>query len=311
MRAVALTEYGDPDVLANHDLPDPPVGPDTVLVRVTAAGVNPVDYKIRQGYLRGAYPHHEPLVPGWDVAGTVEQAGPAVTEFSAGDEVIGYVRRDEVQHGTYADFVPAPVRTLAHRPAGLDPVHGAGLPLAGLTALQSLRAVGVGEGDTVLVHAAAGGVGHLAVQIARELGAATVVGSASQHNHDYIRSLGGQPVTYGDDLPDQVAEVVGGDGKVDVAADFIGGTALKASPSLLRDPARHVSVTDAATVLDQGGRYVFVRPDAEQLGWLAERAATGRIVVEVAQTFPLEQAADAHRLLEQGHVRGKLVLTMS
>jgi NADPH:quinone reductase-like Zn-dependent oxidoreductase len=311
MRAVALTEYGAPDVLAPRELPDPPVGPDTVLVRVAAAGVNPVDYKIRQGYLRGAYPHHEPLVPGWDVAGTVEQAGPAVTEFTAGDEVIGYVRRDDVQYGTYSELVPAPVRTLAHRPAGLDAVHGAGLPLAGLTALQSLRAVGVGEGDTVLVHAAAGGVGHLAVQIALELGAARVLGTAAEHNHDFIRSLGGQPLTYGDDLHDLVAELVGGDGKVDVAVDLVGGSALKVSPSLLRDTARHVSVIDPATVLDQGGRYVFVRPDAEQLGWLAERVAAGRIAVEVAQTFPLEQAVDAHRLLERGHVRGKLVLTVS
>ncbi|MQA15879.1 MAG: zinc-binding dehydrogenase [Pseudonocardiaceae bacterium] len=308
MRAMALTEYGEPDVLSLQELPDPPVGPDVVLVRVTAAGVNPVGYKIRQGYLRGAYPHHEPLVPGWDVAGTVELAGPAVTGFSAGDEVIGYVRRDHVQYGTYAELVPAPVRTLAHRPDGLDATHGAGLPLAGLTALQSLRAVGVGEGDTVLVHAAAGGVGHLAVQIARELGAARVLGTASERNHDFIRSLGGQPVSYGDDLHDRVAELVGGDGKVDVAADFIGGSALKVSPSLVRDPARHVSVLDPATVLDQGGQYVFVRPDSEQLGWLAERVAAGRIAVEVARTFPLEQAADAHRMLEQGHVRGKLVL---
>lgn len=311
MRAVALNEYGDPDVLAVQELPEPPTGPDTVLVRVAAAGVNPVDFKIRQGYLRGAYPHHEPLVPGWDVAGTVEQAGPSVTEFAAGDEVIGYVRRDDVQHGSYADFVPAPVRTLAHRPAELDAVRGAGLPLAGLTALQSLRAVGAGEGDTVLVHAAAGGVGHLAVQIARELGATKVLGTASEHNHDFIRSLGGQPVSYGDDLHDLVAELVGGDGKVDVAADFVGGSALKMSPSLVRDPARHVSVIDPATVLDQGGRYVFVRPDAEQLSWLAQRVASGRVAVEVSRTFPLEQAADAHRLLEQGHVRGKLILTLS
>lgn len=311
MRAVALTEYGEPGVMALQELPDPPVGPDTVLVRVTAAGVNPVDFKIRQGHLRGAYPHHEPLIPGWDVAGTVEHAGPAVTDFSPGDEVIGYVRRDDVQHGSYAEFVPAPVRTLTHRPAELDAVHGAALPLAGLTALQSLRAVGVGEGDTVLVHAAAGGVGHLAVQLARELGATKVLGTASEHNHDFIRSLGGQPVTYGDDLHDLVAELVGGDGKVDAVADFVGGSALTVSPSLLRDPARHVSVIDPATVLDQGGRYVFVRPDAQQLTWLAQRVASGRVTVEVAHTFPLEQAADAHRLLEKGHVRGKLVLTLS
>lgn len=309
MRAVALTEYGSPDVLSVHDLPDPLVGPDVVLVRVVASGVNPVDSKIRQGYLRGAFPHHEPLIPGWDVAGTVEQVGPAVIDFVAGDDVLGYVRKDHVQHGTYAALVAAPVRTLAHRPAGLDTTAAAGLPLVGLTALQALRAVGTGVGDTVLVHAAAGGVGHLAVQLARELGAARVLGTASERNADFVRLLGAEHVTYGDGLAERVATVVGGDGRVDVVADFVGGDALTVSTALVRDAARHVSVVDPA-VLEQGGRYVFVRPDAEQLGWLAERAADGRLRVEVAQTFPLEQAVAAHRLIDEGHVRGKLVLTL-
>lgn len=308
MRAVALTEYGSPDVLSVHELPDPPVGPDVVLVRMAAAGVNPVDYKIRQGHLRGAFPHHEPLIPGWDVAGTVERVGPAVQEFAVGDEVLGYVRRDHVQYGTYADLVPAPVRTLAHRPAGLDVTAAAGLPLAGLTALQALRAVGTGPGNSVLVHAAAGGVGHLAVQIARALGATRVLGTASERNHDFVRSLGAEPVTYGDGLADRVAALVGGDGKVDVAADFVGGDALTASPALVRDPARHVSVVDAATVLGQGGKYWFVRPDAADLAWLAGLVGAGTVRVEVAQTFPLVEAAQAHRVMEDGHVRGKLVL---
>ncbi len=308
MRAVALTEYGDPDVLSVQELPDPPLGPDVVLVRMAAAGVNPVDYKIRQGRLRGAFPHHVPLIPGWDVAGTVEQVGPAVTEFAAGDEVLGYVRRDHVQYGTYAELVPAPVRTLAHRPAGLDVVAAAGLPLAGLTALQALRAVGTGDGDTVLVHAAAGGVGHFAVQVARVLGAARVIGTASERNHDFVRSLGAEPVAYGAGLRDRVAQLVGGDGRVDVVADFVGGEALTTSPDLVRDPARQVSVVDAAQVMAQGGRYCFVRPDAAELGWLAGQAASGAIHVEVARTFPLADAAAAHRVIEDGHVRGKLVL---
>ncbi|MDQ3153541.1 MAG: alcohol dehydrogenase catalytic domain-containing protein, partial [Actinomycetota bacterium] len=139
MRAVALTEYGDADVMSVGELPDPLVGPDVILIRVAAAGVNPVDYKIRQGHLRERFPHHVPLVPGWDVAGTVEQVGPAVTEFAPGDEVLGYVRKDHVQWGTYAELVAAPVRTLAHRPPGLDAVTAGALPLAGLTALQALR----------------------------------------------------------------------------------------------------------------------------------------------------------------------------
>jgi len=308
MRAVALSEYGSADVMSMQELPDPLVGPDMVLVRVAAAGLNPVDYKVRQGNLRERYPHHLPLVPGWDVAGTVERVGPAVTEFAPGDDVLGYARKDHVQHGTYAELVAAPVRVLAHRPPELDAVHAGALPLAGLTALQALRAAGTGAGDTVLVHAAAGGVGHFAVQIARQLGAERVIGTASTRNHDFVRWLGAEPVTYGDGLPQRVAELLGGDGRVDVAVDLVGGDALTASPALVRDPARHVSVVDPA-VLEQGGRYVFVRPDAEQLGWLTERAADGRITVEIQQTFALEQAPDAHRVLEEGHVRGKLVLT--
>lgn len=305
MRAIALTEYGEPDVLSSQELPDPLLGPDFLLVRVRAAGVNPVDYKIRRGNLRGRFPHHTPLIPGWDVAGVVERVGPAVTEFAEDEEVIGYVRKDHVQHGTYAELVAAPVRTLTRKPTRLDMTTAACLPLAGLTALQCLRAVAVGAGDTVLVHAAAGGVGHLAVQIARALGAERVIGTASERNHEFLRQLGAEPVSYGDGLVERVTELAGD--PVDAALDLVGGDALQASAELVADRSRHVSVIDPS-VLDQGGHYVFVRPDAEQLRWLAELADTGRLRVELAEVFPLDRAADAHRLLEKGHVRGKLAL---
>jgi NADPH:quinone reductase-like Zn-dependent oxidoreductase len=310
MRAIALNEYGDAGVLCLQDLPDPLVGPDDVLVRVRAAGVNPVDWKIREGRLRGVFPHHTPLVPGWDAAGVVVAAGPAVTGFAPGDEVMAYVRKDHVQHGTYAELVSVPERGLAAKPSALTFVQAAGLPLVGLTALQALRAVGVGEPDVVLVHAAAGGVGHLAVQLARVLGASRVIGTASAGNHDFVRSLGAEPVEYGDGLPARVAELVGGDGRVDAALDFVGGLALAQSAALVRDPARHVSIVDANGVLGQGGRYVFVKPDAARLAWLGELAAAGQLRVEVQQAFPLERAAEAHRLVQGGHVRGKVVLTL-
>src|SRR3712207_6119518 len=179
MRGVAYDRYGGPEVLTlRDDLPDPPVGPDTELVRVHAAGVNPVDVLIRSGGLTGAYPHHLPIVPGWDVAGVVEAAGPAVAASAAGDEVFGYVRRDDVQWGTTAELVPAPQRCLAHKPESLSFAEAAGLPLAGLTAYQSLtEALDVHEGERLLVHRAAGGVGFSAVQIAVALGA-HVVGTA-------------------------------------------------------------------------------------------------------------------------------------
>jgi NADPH:quinone reductase-like Zn-dependent oxidoreductase len=309
MKGIAQNEFGSPDVLTVQDLPDPLVGPDYVLVRVRAAGVNPVDYKIRQGYLQGLLPHYFPLTPGWDVAGVVEAVGPAAAGgLQPGDEVIAYARKDYVQHGAYAELVAVPDRGIARKPASLDFAQAGALPLAGLTALQALRAAEVADGSTVLVHAASGGVGHLAVQIARALGAGRVIGTASESNHEFLRSLGAEPVPYGDDLPDRLAEVVGGDGKVDAAVDFAGGQALEQSPALVRDPARVVSIVDPS-VLGNGGRYVFVRPDAAQLDWLGELADAGKLRIEVQRMFSLDAAAEAHRVLEEGHVRGKLVLT--
>ncbi len=310
MRAIALDEYGDADVLTLRDLPDPAVGPDVVRIRVRAAGLNPVDHVIRQGYLRDAFPHHTPLIPGWDVAGVVDAAGPAVTRFAPGDEVMAYARKDTVQHGTYAELVGVAEGAVAHKPAALSFPAAGGLPLAGLTAWQTLLAVDAGPGDVVLVHAAAGGVGHLAVQLARARGAARVIGTASPANHDFLRGLGAEPVEYGDDLPQRVAALVGGDGRVDVALDFVGGAALRQSPALVRHAARHASVVDPA-VKEQGGRYVFVRPSGEQLGVLGGLAAAGRLRVEVSREFPLAEAAAAQRLLEQRHVRGKVVLTVA
>ncbi|NYH76689.1 NADPH:quinone reductase-like Zn-dependent oxidoreductase [Actinopolyspora biskrensis] len=310
MKAIALTEFGEPDVLSQQELDDPLVGPDRVLVETRAAGVNPVDWKIRRGYLRGAFPHHTPLISGWDVSGVVRAVGPAVTQYKPGDEVVGYVREDHVQNGTYAELVAAPERTLAHKPSSVDFTRAAGLPLAGLTALQMLRSVDADSGDVVLVHAASGGVGHLAVQIARALGAERVIGTASERNHDFLRELGAEPVTYGPGLPERVAEVVGGDGKIDAAVDMAGGTALSETPGMLRDSTRHASVEEPDTVLGQGGHYVFVRPDAGELNWLGGLIDRGELRVEVQRSFPLHEAARAHELLEEGHVRGKLVLTV-
>ncbi|TQM80926.1 NADPH:quinone reductase-like Zn-dependent oxidoreductase [Saccharothrix saharensis] len=309
MKAIAQTEFGDADVLVLRELPDPPIALDQVLVEVRAAGVNPVDRLVRMGYVAGSMPCHFPLVPGWDVAGVVRAVGPAVDGFAVGDEVFGYQRKDHVQHGTYGELVAATERGLAHKPASLSFEEAGGLALTGLTALQALRKVGVSSGDTVLVHAAAGGVGHLAVQVARILGASRVIGTASPRNHGFLRGLGVEPVAYGDALVDNVAELVGGDGKVDVAFDCVGGAALNDSPALVRDPARIVSIVDT-NVLELGGRYAYAKPVRADLDWLAEQAGSGALKVEVQQVFPLEQAAEAHRLLEGKHVRGKVVLAV-
>jgi NADPH:quinone reductase-like Zn-dependent oxidoreductase len=277
--------------------------------------VNSVDGKIRSGYLRGTFPHYLPLIPGWDVAGVVLAVGPAVADYAPGDEVMGYVRKDYLQHGSYAERLAAPERTLAHKPPSLSFEVAGSLPLVGLTALQALRAADVRAGDTVLVHAAAGGVGHLAIQLARELGAARVIGTASEDNHEFVRSLGGEPVVYGDGLVDRVAAMVGGGGKVDAVLDLVGGDASAVSPQLVRQLDRHVSIVNPQAiqqgVIAQGGRYVFVKPNHDQLEWLGQLAASAKLHVEIQQTFPLEQASDAHREIDLGHVRGKLVLTVS
>ncbi|SDQ72863.1 NADP-dependent oxidoreductase [Quadrisphaera sp. DSM 44207] len=307
MRAVYQESFGGPDVLQVGERPDPLVGPDTVLVRVQAAGVNPVDWKIREGYLQGAFPHLLPVVPGWDVAGVVEAVGPAVRDLAVGDEVLGYVRKDVVSEGAYAELVSAGDRHLALKPPRVDVVQAGGLPLAGLTALQSLEAVRVGSGDTVLVHAAAGGVGHLAVQIAVARGA-RVIGTASERNHDFLRSLGAEPVAYGEGLVDAV-RALAPEG-VDAAVDYVGGEAIAQSAQLVRDPARSASNVDPTAIAEAGGVYCFVRPDPLQLAQLVAMVDEGALRVHVQQTFPLEQAADAHRLLQENHVRGKLVLTV-
>lgn len=308
MQAVILNEYGGPEVLQVAELPEPKLGPDFALIRVRAAGVNPVDWKVREGFADDAFDTRFPLVPGWDVAGVVERVGIAVAEFAVGDEVIGYVRRDELRHGTYAELVAAPVRALAAKPAPVGWAEAAGLPLAGLTAYQALRAVHVGPGDTVLVHAAAGGVGHLAVQLARIFGASRVIGTASPRNHDFLRGLGAEPVAYGDGLVDRVRALA--PGGVDAALDLVGPGTVELSATLVARPERIVSVLDPVAAERVGAAYIFVQPDPVALSALAGYVRHGRLNVHVHRTFPLAEAAAAQQLVQEGHVRGKVVLTV-
>ena len=306
MRGMAYDEFGDDHVLhLRDDLPDPPVGPDTVLVRVHAAGVNPVDLGVRAGGLQSFFPHHFPIVPGWDVAGVVEAAGPAAVGFAPGDEVFGYVRRDDVQWGTAAELVPAPQRCLAHKPESLSFAEAGALPLAGLTAYQALtEALDVKEGDRVLVHRAAGGVGFFAVQIAVALGA-HVIGTASPRNHGFLRDAGVAEVL------DYSAGTISGQlsEPVDAVLDLVGGETLADTPKQVRDVSRIASVVDPS-VLDLGGRYVFVRPEKHDLEELARMADAGQLRVPIAKAFPLEDLVAAHRMVGEGHVRGKVVVTL-
>ncbi|MBE7699942.1 NADP-dependent oxidoreductase [Oerskovia sp. Sa1BUA8] len=307
MRAITYSRYGGADVLELSELPTPKVGPDSVLVRVRATSVNPVDWKVREGYLDAIMDTTFPVVPGWDVAGVVEQVGLDTPELSVGDEVFGYVRKDVVSGGTTAELVAAPVRTLARKPSSWTWEQAAGAPLAGLTALQTIDRAGVTSGQTVLVHAAAGGVGSMAVQIAVTRGA-RVIGTASERNHEYLRSLGAEPVTYGEGLAERV-RALAPDG-VDVVLDYIGGEALATTPDVLREGGTVASVVDAAARDELGGHYVWVRPDVAGLTELARLADAGQLTVDVAEVYDLADAAKAHEASRTGHVRGKVVITV-
>ncbi|WP_250445125.1 NADP-dependent oxidoreductase [Actinotalea sp. C106] len=307
MRAITFSRYGGPDVLEMTDLPTPKVGPDSVLVRVHATSVNPVDWKVREGYLDQIMETVFPAVPGWDVAGVVEQVGLDTPELEVGDEVYGYVRTDVVHGGTTAELVAAPVRTLARKPTTVSFEEAAALPLAGLTAYQALARLEVGTDDTVLIHNAAGGVGGFAVQIARALGA-RVIGTASPARHEYVRSLGAEPVPYGDPMVAAVRELA--PEGVDVVLDLVGGGVVRSTPEVGTADVRIASIADPE-VAEVGGVNMWVRPDAADLAALAALVDQGKVRVEIAQTFPLEETAAAHALSAEGHVQGKVVIRVS
>ncbi|MGS2646270.1 alcohol dehydrogenase catalytic domain-containing protein [Streptosporangium sp. LJ11] len=310
MKAIVYRRYGGPEVLEMTDVPEPKLGPESVLIDVRAVSVNPVDWQTAAGRLDSRFDVHFPVIPGWDVAGVVAEVGPTVTGFAAGDEVIGYVREDSIGRGTYAERVAAPVRTVARKPAGLSWEQAATVPIAGLTAYQSLvHALRVGAGDTVLVQAAAGGVGSFAVRIATALGA-RVIGTASARNHDHLRELGAEPVTYGPGLEERVRSLA--PAGVTAIMDMYGGEDLVSSLGLLREDARGRVVSLANDgVLEHGGTFVFARPSAEDLDELRRMIESGLAVPEVTTVLDLSEAAEAFRLSRTGHVRGKIVLRVS
>ncbi|MEV0963653.1 NADP-dependent oxidoreductase [Streptomyces sp. NPDC049910] len=309
MKAISYRRYGGPEVLEFGERPMPRTGPDSVLVKVVAAAVNPVDWKCREGRLDPVLDAVFPVVPGWDLSGVVVRPGVSVPEFSEGDEVIGYVREDFLSRGTFAEYVAAPVRTLARKPRNLGFEEAAGLPLAGLTAYQVITQGlgGVGRGDTVLIHAAAGGVGSPAVQLARHFGA-RVIGTGSESSHEYLRALGAEPVAYGEGLAERV-RALAPDG-VSAVVDCVGGDALEVSVRVLAEGGRIASVADPG-VAGLGGRYLFVRPNTADLYRLSELAEEEVVSVRVARVFPLERTAEAHRLSQEGHPQGKIVVSVA
>jgi NADPH:quinone reductase-like Zn-dependent oxidoreductase len=305
MKAITYSEYGSPDVLELTDVPLPKVGPGMVLVKVKAAAVNPVDWKIMAGYLDAAMDLQFPAIPGWDVAGVVESVGIDARQFQPGDEVIAYGRKDYVHGGSFAEYIALPERLLARKPASLGWNESAGLPLAGLTAYQVLNRLGLTSGETVLIHGGAGGVGSLGIQIAVARGA-KVIATASEKNHEFLRSLGAEPVAYGGGLADRVRALR--PGGVEVVADFAGGN-LDATLAVLAEGGRHASIADSE-VEEHGGTWMWVSPIGADLQELAELVDQRNIRVEVAKVLPLAQSAEAFRLNMEGHTRGKIVVAV-
>jgi NADPH:quinone reductase-like Zn-dependent oxidoreductase len=309
MRAITIAGFGDP--LELTDRPDPKVGPDSVQIRIRAAGVNPVDLGIVGGHLDAWFPHRFPLIPGWDAAGTIEAVGPAVVDLVPGDEVYAYCRKTEIAEGTYAELVTVPAGVVARVPHNVSLLEAGAMPLAGLTAYQALtEGLRIVEGDAVLISAAAGGVGHFAVQIAKALGA-TVVATASPNHHEAVRALGADHVLdYHDNtVADQVRAMF--PRGVGAALDLVGGEGLTQLRESLHQGGRIASIVDPDPAGDRDdlrARYVFVRPSATELAALAKLVDDGRLRVVIQESFPLERAADAHRLIAEGHVHGKLVL---
>ncbi|MBG0740565.1 NADP-dependent oxidoreductase [Paeniglutamicibacter antarcticus] len=306
MRAITFSSYGNPDILELTDQPMPKVGPGMVLVKVKSASVNPVDWKVLAGGLDAMMDIQFPATTGWDVAGVVESVGVDAPEFKTGDEVIAYGRKDYLHGGSFADYIALPVRVLAHKPQALSWEQAGGLPLTGLTAFQVLNRLELAAGETILIHGGSGGVGSVAIQLAAHRGA-RVIATASEKNHDYLRSLGAEPVSYGDGLTEQF-RALAPDG-ADVVVDFVGGV-MDVTLAVLKSGGRHASIADPEAE-QHGGTWMWVRPDGDDLQALADLADAGKLTVEIAKTFPLEQAADAYRLSMEGHTRGKIIVNIS
>lgn len=303
MRATTYSRYGDNDVLELQDLPTPTVGPGQILVRVTRAAVNPVDWKVMSGGLDALMDARFPVIPGWDVAGVVEQLGPDTPEFSIGDRVAAYARKMVVSGGTFAEYVVLPAEFAATVPEGVGDQDAAGLPLAGLTARRAIESLAVTQDDTVLLHAASGGVGYFAAQLAALRGA-TVIGTCSPENFAKLRDIGVTPVEYGEGLADRVRKVA--PEGVDAVADFVGGV-RDTTLTLLREGGRHVSIADPE-VTEHGGRWLWVRPDGPALRELLELVAVDRLCVDIDTTYPLEQVAEAFTRSRSGEASGKIII---
>jgi NADPH:quinone reductase-like Zn-dependent oxidoreductase len=303
MKAVQITGFGGPEVVKVQDAPEPVAAPGTVVVRVAAAGVNPVDIKIRDGYMKDFMPWTFPATLGNEIAGIVEAVGEGVEGFAPGDEVIASTGA----RGAFAGLVAIDAAVLAKKPAALDMVHAAALPVAVATSMPVIEAGEIGKGTRVLVHAAAGGVGNIFVQLVRARGA-EVTALGSPDNLDFLRDIGA------DHVVDRTTDYASGIGGFDVVLDAFGPPAQEKSWALLKPGGILVSLVappSQETAEAHGVRAVmtFGRPDGPALIEAAKLVDAGKLKVTVQRTYPAEQVNDAFAEVEGGKVRGKVVLT--
>lgn len=300
-RAYLCTRHGGPEVEAFADLPRPVPGPGELLVAVRAAGVNPVDWKRRGGYVPlGAEPLEPPFVLGGEVSGTVERLGPDVKGFAVGDAVFG-----SPSTGGYAQHTLVPAADAAHKPSGVSWVDAATLPIAAATAHDGVRQLALPAGATLLVTGAGGGVGTAVLQIAAHEGV-RVVGTAAADKREFVESLGAVHIESGPGFAERVAAAV--PGGVDAVYDLIGGSVLTEAAGLLADRSRLISGADRKTVAELGGAPVARARTAEVLDAVAGLVADGILRPFVTRTFPLAEAGLALRAVESGHTRGKIVI---
>lgn len=299
MEAIVFEEFGGPEVLRLAEVDEPHPGPGQVRLRVRAAGLNPIDFKIRNGWMAGMFQTRFPAIPGMEAAGVVDEVGEGVTELAVGDEVFGFT-----DTGSYATFALA--STVARKPAELSWVEAAALSTAAETSDRVLDLLAVNDGETLLVHGAAGGVGSAAVQFAALRGV-RVIGTASEANHDYLRTLGAVPVRYGDGLVERV-RAVAPEG-VDAVYDVAGKGALPDSIELRGGTTDRIVTIADPTAAEHGVTFTAkARRSVEALAEYGRLAVAGKLRIPASQTFPLADAATAMARSEAGHVRGKIVL---
>lgn len=312
MKAVIIRQFGGEEVVEYTDVPLPEIKADEVLIKVMAAGVNPVDWKIREGLLKDRMPYEFPITLGWEASGLIEERGPKVTGFKKGDEVFAYARKDKIHEGTYAEYACLEPRHLAPKPKNISFEEAAAIPLAGLTAYQVLfESIQLQPGEIILIHGGAGGVGGFAIQLAKNTGA-YVITTARSENHDYVRSLGAdEAIDYSKEDFVEILKRKYPQG-IDAVLDTIGGKTQKKSADVLKKRGRLTSILalDEAYLKSREiiTDYVFVRPEPQHLTYLKELVEQEKLKVYLNKVYPLQEAAKALTEIKSGHTRGKIVL---